>query len=284
MKKRLFSATLGLMLVVAFVLSVAAAGTIVSEGKIYSLVTPASEAYPDDGTKLTDGVFGTIPEGSTSYYSSGAYVGFSKDNLNDDGNFVIILDLGESYADLNAFTVGYLNETTVGVYAPKTVSFAISGDRNGEYTELGTLNTEKTDPEATASTYADTFETENASGQFVRITITPAEYTDSENTTQTANWTFIDEISVQSATTNDESSVDDSTSEDISESLPESSDPESSEPESGLEPESEEVSEDLSVPQTGDDGFGNIAFVLLAFAAIAMTAALFINARRKEEF
>ena len=55
-----------------------AEGSEISYGKSYTLITPASAAYPDNSAKLTDGIFGTLPDGSTSYYSSPSYVGFNQ--------------------------------------------------------------------------------------------------------------------------------------------------------------------------------------------------------------
>ena len=76
-----------LVLILIFALSVGAEENVVSYGKQYSLLTPASDAYPDNGSKLTDGIFGTLPDGKNNYYSSGAYIGFNQVNADESGNF-----------------------------------------------------------------------------------------------------------------------------------------------------------------------------------------------------
>lgn len=262
--------------VFALILTPSAEGSEVSYGKSYSLVTPASAAYPDDGIKLTDGIFGTIPDGMTSYYSGNAYVGFNQVDTDENGNFVIILDLGRTYDDLSAFTVGFLNETSAGIYAPKSVAFALSDDRNGEYNELGTLDTAKTTESGNSETFAMTLAAEDASGRYVRVTVEHlGEFTDSNGDTKTAGWTFIDEISVYSSGNSSGGTGDNSGGESTPESSPESA-PEPDES-SEMPPE---TSED-EAPQPGDDGTGIFVFVLLALSSFAMMAALFIGKKQR---
>lgn len=187
MKKYVLSLSIALLLLISSLVGVSAEE--VSYEMQYSLVTPASNAYPDDGQKLTDGIFGTLPDGKSDFFSNGAYVGFNRASLDANGNFVVILDLGEVKNGLSDFTVGYLNEPKFGIYAPKEVSFAISDERNGSYWHIASLSTSV---DENTRSMSKTLSDMNASGRFVRVTITP------ESTVKNANWTFIDEISVHS--------------------------------------------------------------------------------------
>ena len=72
MKKiSIFLLILCLMSFLAVPFSASAVATEVSKGASYTLVTPASEGYPDDGKKLTDGKHGTHKEGVDGYYAGG---------------------------------------------------------------------------------------------------------------------------------------------------------------------------------------------------------------------
>lgn len=249
----------------------ASASDVLSKDKGYSLITPASQAYPDDGKKLTDGVFGTIPDGGDAYYSGGAYVGFEKGDVDEKGNFSVILDLGE-IMDISDFTVGYLNETGVGISAPKSVSFSVSSQRNGEYTSVGTIETVVEAGKDEKKTFAKTL-TKETRGQFVLVTITPSEYKEGE-TTNISKWTFIDEIAVGGTSAENENSDTSAESGVTSDDslLPNTSDASSMDPD-----------DESSTPQTGDTNFGTVAFSLLAIAAVTMLFALFATSR-KEEF
>lgn len=250
-----------------------ALNSLAQEGQIsyackYTLVTPASSAYSDNGSKLTDGIFGTLPDGAGGYYTSPAYVGFNQADADENGNFVVILDLGRAYSDINALTIGYLNETSVGIFAPRTVSFELSDERNGEYSLLGILETEKPTELGLSETFASTLACDDASGRYLRVTIEHlGEYLDSAGELHSAGWTFIDEIAVFSSgnSVNGESSV---------ESAPESA-PEQS---SGTPDSSAAPIESAPEPITPGDTSGGIAvFVLLALSAITMMAALLIS-------
>lgn len=281
MKKIIALAILVLMLM-PFTL-VNAEETEISYGKQYDIITPASEAYPDSGSKLTDGIYGTVADGKTNYYSSGAYVGFNQVDADESGNFVVILDLGESYNDISAFTVGFLNETSVGIYAPKSVKFEIANERNGEYFEVGELSTEKPTSDGLSETYASTLVTDDISGRFVKVTIKHlGEFADENGETKNAGWTFIDEIAVHSS---GNSNVGDE-SENSSDSEPSESVPESQpEPDESSE-QSEESAEssEIAPPNAGDSSGGIFGFALLAISAFSMMAALFIKKRNSEQF
>ena len=274
--KKLFAITLSILLLFVLLLSPSAEGSEVSYGKSYSLITPASSAYPDDEIKLTDGIFGTVPDGKNNYYSSAAYVGFNQKDVNDNGDFVIILDLGRRYTDLSAFTVGFLNETDVGIYAPKSVSFALADERNGEYAEIGVLDTSKSTSLGLSETFAMTLAAEDAQGRFVRVTIKHlGRFVDENGAEQTSGWTFIDEISVYSSGNGD--AVGDVSGDSVSDDSSLESAPiiESS--------ESDNISAESSLPepvQPGDSGVLYTVWILLAISMLAMTAALFVKKKR----
>lgn len=280
--KKLLALTFSVLLLFTLLLYPAAEGSEVSYGKGYSLITPASSAYPDDGIKLTDGIYGTVPDGKNNYYSSAAYVGFNQNEVDENGNFVIILDLGRKYTDLSAFTVGFLNETDVGIYAPKSVSFALSDERNGEYNEIGTLDTAKSTSGGLSETFAMTLAADDAEGRFVRVTVEHlGSFTDENGAEQKSGWVFIDEISAYSSgNSGTVGEASNGASSDVT--------PEASTAESSLTPESSDgsdISAESSLPEQVQPGDRKIAYaiwILLALSMLAMTAALFV--RRKQTF
>ena len=216
----------------------------VSVGKEYSVITQASKAYPDDGKKLTDGIFGTVPDGNESFYSSNTYVGFNKTGVDKNGNFVIILDLSERH-EISSLSLGFLNETSAGIYAPRSVGFEISDDRNGDYTVLGSVKTEKRTDLSTPETFSASVETKGVSGRFIKITITPLnDFIDEQGDIRSADWTFVDEITVFGSIAAENPFADSELEEDIK-------------------------------PQAGDSRAGIIVFVLLSVSSAAMMIALF---------
>ena len=182
------------------VLSVSAAQNVVSLHKGYELLTKASEGYPDEGgAQLTNGRYGTpVANGNTEYYyRDGEFVGFHRNDVNRDGNFVILLDLAEPYDDLADFEIGYLNETDVGVFAPVKVAFYISDTREGDFAFVGerTLS-EPTDAGQQRAGVATVTPETTVSGRYVMCVITPRGAYEDGGTEKTATWTFIDELTV----------------------------------------------------------------------------------------
>ncbi len=175
------------------------AASLLSRGKTYTLVTPASTAYPDEnGTKLTDGVIGNLT--GEYYYKSDAYVGFSQASKDANGDFVIILDLGSDYDNIKTFSLSYLVETDVGVYAPQYYSVYVADAADGTYTQVGSANITESKAAGTAKTgKSDITAPENVSGQYVKFVIHHQEPFDNNGTSVTAGWTFIDEIEVFSS-------------------------------------------------------------------------------------
>ena len=163
-------------------LSVSAAQNVVSLHKGYTLLTKASEGYPDEAENLTNGRYGTpTAMGEDSYYyRDQEYVGF---RTKDGEDIAILLDLGDVYKELWTFEVGYLREEEAGIGAPASIAFYISDTEEGEYALLGVLS-----PAAAGKASVASLETAEAkSGRYVKIVITPGEH---------AAWTFLDEISV----------------------------------------------------------------------------------------
>lgn len=182
------------------VLSVSAAQNVVSLHKSYELLTKASEGYPDEGgEQLTNGKYGTpVENGSTSfYYRDGEFVGFRREDVNGDGNFVILLDLAEPYDDLADFEIGYLNETDAGIFAPVKVAFYISDTRDGDFTFVGERAvSESTAPGQQRAGVATVTAETTVSGRYVMCVITPRGTYEQDGGEKTATWTFIDELTV----------------------------------------------------------------------------------------
>ncbi|MDD4125858.1 MAG: hypothetical protein PHW77_09085 [Eubacteriales bacterium] len=173
---------------------------LLSRGKSYTLVTPASIAYPDDDSfKLTNGEKGELVEGY--YYKSDAYLGFNQAGKDENGDFVIILDLGSDYNNIKTFVLSYLTETDVGIYAPQSYTVYIADEAEGVYTLVGTEVIEESKQAGVALTNTAVIEApENVSGQYIKFVIHHLEPFDNEGTSVTAGWTFIDEIEVYSST------------------------------------------------------------------------------------
>ena len=174
---------------------------LLSDGKTYTLVTPASAAYPDDDSfKLTDGIKGELTDGN--YYKSAAYIGFSQASKDENGDFVIILDLGSDYDNIGSFSLSYLNETDVGIYAPQSYTVYIADEAEGTYTLVGSAVINESKEAGVALTGSSEITApEDVSGQYVKFVIHHLEPFDSNGTTVTAGWTFIDEIGVYSSDT-----------------------------------------------------------------------------------
>ncbi len=237
-----------------FCFSVAAEKEEVSLNASYTLLTPASNAYPDDGVKLTDGHYAVIPDNATQYFASPAYVGFNKNDLNENGNFSLVIDLGRVYDGITDFTVGYLSQEDANIFAPKEVAFAVSKTRNGNYTHVGSLTT--TDKDRKTELHAKNLETAPQSGRYVLVTIAPANYEGKVDSATVAPWTFIDEISVRAA---DTAATDDQATDDQADG-------------GTVTP----PADNETVPQPGDTTL-ILALVLLGSSAITMAIALAVK-------
>lgn len=190
-----------LAIVAVFALPVSALdeSALLSRGKEYTLITPASAAYADDESfKLTDGVKGEQTEGY--YYKSGAFVGFNQTNKDENGDFVIILDLGSERTNLKAFVINYLAETEAGIYAPEKLTVYVSGEFDGDYTPAGLVTIDETTEMGTSLTGTATVSTAgDTPGRFVKFVIHHKEPFEDGGTTISAGWTFLDEIEVYSS-------------------------------------------------------------------------------------
>ncbi len=228
--KRIMIAAAVLLLSITVITAQAQSG-VISTGKSYQLITPASSAYPDTGTKLTDGNFASTAGGAS--YSNSAFVGFNKSNADANGNFEIIIDLGSVHTDLSKFEISYLHQTDAGIYAPGAVTFSVAETRNGTYTAVGTQTI--TEPTMTQINKTTVTPDGPLSGQYVKVEVRIRAPISDETggATVTPSWVFLDEISIYgtSATT----------------SLPEES----------------------RAPQTGD-GITVLAFAIIGVASIVM--------------
>lgn len=186
-----------------------AEGNLLSQGKSYTLVTPASAAYPDDDSfKLTDGVRGERVD--DLYFKSPAYVGFNQANKDENGDFVIILDLGESYDNIKTLTLSYLAETDMGIYAPQSYSVYIADTAEGSYIHAGSVTIGEDNASGISKTGVASIELPQAvTAQYIKFVIHHQEAFERDGTPVTPGWVFIDEIEVYANTpvpqTNDDS-------------------------------------------------------------------------------
>ena len=280
MKKSLLAALLAGVICLAAVAAGAAepASGIISVGAEYKLKTPASAAYPDTGKLLTDGARGELGEGQTAYYSTGAYVGFNSSQLGEDGIFEITVDLGRVCSDLTAFSVGYLNETSVGVFAPEYVEFSVCDTESGDYSPLGKVETAKTTAPGDSQTHVSTLATDPVSGRYVKATVKALKsYTGADGAAHNAGWTFIDEISVYSsgAAADPGGSGGDSSGEDASSQPAHESGTSSAE-------ESRASSVESSAPPKTGDASTDLA-VWLFFAAVSLVSVFALVRKRAAE-
>lgn len=230
MKKIMIAAAV-LLLGLSVITAQAQSGAI-SIGKTYQLITPASSAYPDTGTKLTDGVYATT--NGAAVYSNPAYVGFNKSNANENGSFEIIIDLGSVHTDLSKFEISYLHQIDAGIYAPGSVTFSVAETRNGNYTTVGTQII--VEPASTQADKTTVTPDGPLSGQFVKVEVKIRDPISDESggVTATPSWVFLDEISVY-----------------------------------GTASESSVPSEVSKPPQTGD-GITILAFAIIGIASVVM--------------
>ncbi|PKM60955.1 MAG: hypothetical protein CVU97_07540, partial [Firmicutes bacterium HGW-Firmicutes-21] len=231
--------------------------TAVSLGKTYQFITPVSEGYPDNAAyKLTNGVYAApVTTGETAYYyKSDEYVGLNQSAVDENGNFVIILDLDSIMDDLMGFEISYLNETSIGIYAPSSVTFYVSDTRNGVYTPIGT----KTIDEPTTAGISQSLKTRvtadgPVSGQYIMIEIEhKGTFEDEQGNPKTAGWVFLDEISVfgvDGGNGNETQAETNDLTNDITENAP---------------------------PVTGDD-FSVVAYSIIALASVIMIIGIFIK-------
>lgn len=221
------------LLLSIFVISAQAQSSVISTGKSYQLITPASSAYPDTGTKLTDGNFAATAGGVG--YGNPAFVGFNKSNANASGSFEIIIDLGSVHTDLSKFEISYLHQTDAGIFAPGSVTFSVAETRNGTYTAVGTQTI--VEPAMTQIDKATVTPDGPLSGQFVKVEVKIRDPISDETggTTITPSWVFIDEISIY-----------------------------------GTAAETSSIPSDVSrTPQTGD-GITILAFAIIGVASVIM--------------
>ncbi len=97
---------------------------LVSKGAKYKASQNSLSAFPDDNTRLTDGVF-------TGFFESGIWVGY------EGGEAVsITVDLGKNRDDLSVFRTECYSNINVGTYMPVAVTYSVSDD-NKTFTDIG---------------------------------------------------------------------------------------------------------------------------------------------------
>ena len=245
MKKIIFIAAALLIYFYAF--PVSAQGVPVSQGKTYDSVTPASTGYPDTAHELTNGVFAAANE-TGSFYQNPEYVGFNQTAVDENGNFVIIIDLGSVMSDLSSFKISYLNQVDIGIYAPSSVTFSVSDVRNGSYTPVGTATIDEPKTAGTTESNKATVTPEGVvSGQYVMVEVKHlGSFQNENNETVSAGWVFLDEITVNGATA--DVSSEDVSQADISDIIDETS---------------------INIPETGD-GINFVFYIILGLTGMSL--------------
>ena len=91
---------------------------------IFDKSFPSISAFPDDNSRLTDGVF-------TGFFESGIWVGY------EGGDAVAItVDLGKKRDDLSVFRAECYANVNIGTYMPVAVTYSVSDD-NKNFTDIG---------------------------------------------------------------------------------------------------------------------------------------------------
>lgn len=143
----------------------------ISIGKSYTTDYNGSKNYPDDGKRLTDGMYATSDE-----YSDNAASGFA-----DVSNVDFIIDLGES-TKINSVMARALSSGSGGAIISSNVEVSFSDDGKTFF--------------GAAKVDATTFQIENGySNVYIPVTDIKARYV-KVSYISLRNWLFIDEISV----------------------------------------------------------------------------------------
>lgn len=141
--------------------------------KPYTASLAASSSYPDpNGTKLTDGVFGS------AVYTDPAWQGRLTGSV-----YSFTIDLG-SVQTIHEITSDWLQYQSVSIYLPQNVTYLVSSD-DVNWTSVGSVNTPAVGLGNLSQEYRVT-DLASVSGRYVQIQVTPA----------TDAWTFIDEAQV----------------------------------------------------------------------------------------
>jgi len=141
--------------------------------KSYTSSLAASSSYPDpDGTKLTDGVFGS------AVYSDPAWQGRLTGSV-----YTFTIDLG-SVQTIHEVTSDWLQYQSVSIYLPQSVTYLVSSD-DVNWTSVGSVNTPAVGSGNLSQEYRVT-DLASVSGRYVQIQVTPP----------SDAWTFIDEAQV----------------------------------------------------------------------------------------
>lgn len=151
----------------------------IAQGKSYSVSYNASNDYPDDGTKLTDGVF------AENYYGASDktnWAGFNtRLNVKD---LEIELDLGKEHSEIADIGMSFCGNITYGIGLPGEVEFYVSGS-DDNYVMIG----KAISPEFVSANTLYSFELKLQEG----ITASKIKMVCKE---PKSSWLFIDEIYV----------------------------------------------------------------------------------------
>ena len=128
-----------------------------AEGKSYKISVDYHTQYPDNGNKLTDGVY-------KSSFDSNNWVGFAPPK-----NTVITLDLGKVEHDIADLGVGTLRLLEYGIGSPENIVYEISEDGK-TYKKVGTGYRPKDVSSQAAFAYGIKLQ-EPVSARYIRYTI-----------------------------------------------------------------------------------------------------------------
>jgi hypothetical protein len=117
-----------------------------------------TNSFPDDGTKLTDGVIGP-----NSWTSRGVWVGYLRQD-----NRQIVVDLGQEQT-VHKLDAWFLQDRASGIYYPQEVSFEIS-DNGVAWSKVGAVQSQTpiSDPAKTVQDYS--IDHLNYTARYVRYT------------------------------------------------------------------------------------------------------------------
>lgn len=139
--------------------------------KYYTSSIPAHANYPDNGVKLTDGVFGGF-----------AYENPAWQARHTEKEFEFVVDLG-TVKEIKEISANFLQDKDLYIFLPRHVTFDVSYD-NENFIEVGSVPRPAVGDGNLAKSYFLT-ELADVSGRYVKVKVKPA-----------TAWTFIDEIEV----------------------------------------------------------------------------------------
>jgi len=267
MKKSTFKKFVAFALVVMMLASTCVVNTVFAssanyaEGKSYTVSGAFLGGKADDGVMLTDGVIpGAEISGSTVAFSGTGAVN------------VVTIDLASTYDDISKIIVGGVVIAGNRQYGAAVIEVSADGENFTAVT--GSVETSEVIEGTTTNNFIYNFDA--VSAQFVRVTITSANYVltigdiqvygaDAESDDTTSDDTTSDDTTSDD-TTSDDTTSDDTTSDDTT-SDDTTSDDTTSDDTTSDDTTSDDTTSDEEPGKPGDKGI--VAFVVLAILSLA---------------